>query len=61
MELSADLDNELGDLTLIVQNGSSCQPFTLPLNRVFNMCIEAQNIAGSTTLAEQIQLSEYYC
>ena len=59
MELSADLDNGPGGLTLVVQNGSSCQPFTLPMNRVFDMGIEAQNIAGSTTLAEEIRLSEY--
>ena len=59
IQLSVDLDIEPEGLRLVVQSGSSCQPFTLPLNRVFDMRIVAQNSAGSTTLAEQIRLSEY--
>ena len=55
---SVDLDMESGGLTLVVQNGSSCQPFTLPLNRIFDMDIEAQNVAGVTVLANDARLSE---
>ena len=59
IRLSVDLDIEPGGLRLVVQSGNSCQPFTLPLNRVFDMRIVVQNSAGSTTLAEEIRLSEY--
>ena len=59
IQLSVDLDITPGGLRLVVQSGSSCQPFTLPLNRVFELRIKAQNSAGSTTLAEQLRLSEF--
>ena len=46
-------------LMLAIQRGSSCQPFILPFNRVFDMTITTENSIGKTTLTETLRLSEF--
>ena len=56
IQLNADIGAR--ELTLVAKRGSSCQPLSLPFNRVFDMHIKGENPVGNSTVAA-LRLSEY--